>query len=267
FGAMRLCGPGIFGPPADREECRRVVHRAADLGVTFFDTADSYGPAVSEEIIAETLYPYPKGLVIATKGGFGRPGPDRWETNGRPEYLRAACEGSLRRLRIDCIDLYQLHRIDPAVPEADQFGTLGDLRREGKVRFIGLSEVGVAQIERARQRLPIVSVQNRYNLADRASEAVVDYCEREGLAFIPWSPLGAGRLDVPPSLDAVAVRHDATPLQVALAWLLARSGVMLPIPGTSTVAHLDEDVAAASLRLTADDLHTLDSISSSTTSS
>jgi len=260
FGAMRLTGRGVFGPPADRDECRRVVRRAVDLGVTFIDTADSYGPFVSEEIIAEALYPYPPGVVIATKGGFERSGPDQWFENGRPAHLRAACEGSLRRLRVDCIDLYQLHRVDPAVPEADQFGVLADLKREGKIRLVGLSEVGTAQIQRAQATLPVVSVQNRYNLMDRAWDDVVTYCERQGLAFIPWHPLGAGSLDVPAPLRRVARRHNATPLQVALAWLLARSPIMLPIPGTSKVDHLEENLAAAALTLTPDDRRELDSI-------
>src|SRR5262245_12141417 len=259
FGAMRLTGPGIFGPPANREECRRVLRRAIELGVTFLDTADSYGPAISEEIIAEALYPYPSGTVIATKGGFVRPGPDRWETDGRPEHLRAACESSLRRLRLDRIDLYQLHRIDPAVPEADQFGTLSDLRHEGKIRFVGLSEVDVDTIERTRRSLPVISVQNRYNIVDRTSDAVVEYCERHDLVFIPWYPLGAGKLDISGALRDVARRHGATPLQVSLAWLLARSRIMLPIPGTSSTNHLEENVAAASIALSIDDLRVLNS--------
>jgi aryl-alcohol dehydrogenase-like predicted oxidoreductase len=258
FGAMRLTGPGIFGPPADRQECLRVVRRAVELGVNFVDTADAYGPSVSEEIIAEALYPYPKGLVIATKGGFVRPGPDQWKTNGHPAHLRAACHGSLKRLRLDCIDLYQLHRIDPAVPEADQFGALAELRREGKIKMVGLSEVGVDAIERARRVLPVVSVQNRYNIGDRSWEDVLRYCEREALAFIPWFPLGAGALAVSDAVAQVAQRHDTTPLQVALAWLLARSRVMLPIPGTSRVSHLEENVRAAALRLTAADRHQLE---------
>ena len=260
FGAMRLTGRGIFGPPKDREECRRVVRRAVDLGVNFIDTADSYGPGVSEEIIAEALHPYPPGVVIATKAGLERPGPDQWVENGRPEHLRAQCEESLRRLRVARIELFQLHRIDSAVPEADQFGVLADLRREGKINFVGLSEVGVAPLKRALMTLPVVSVQNRYNLMDRAWEDVVTYCEQQGLAFIPWYPLGAGRLETPSALRRVARRHDVTPMQVALAWLLARSPIMLPIPGTSKVTHVEENIAATALSLTADDRRELDSL-------
>jgi aryl-alcohol dehydrogenase-like predicted oxidoreductase len=257
FGAMRLTGPGIIGEPADRDECRRVLKRAVSLGVDFIDTADSYGPSVSEEIIAETLHPYPPGLVIGTKAGLLRPGPHQWKVNGDPKRLKSACEGSLARLRLERIDLFQLHRIDPDVPEADQFGALDDLRRAGKIRWVGLSEVGVAAIERARKTLPIVSVQNKYNVADRAYDEVVDYCEREGLAFIPWYPLGAGALTGSGPLTSVAVKHRATPMQVAIAWLLARSTAMLPIPGTSKVAHLEENVQAASLRLDAADMDDL----------
>jgi aryl-alcohol dehydrogenase-like predicted oxidoreductase len=256
FGAMRLTGPGIIGPPHDREECRRVLRRAVDLGVDFIDTADSYGPDVSEEIIAEALYPYPQGLIIATKAGFERPGPHKWKMNGRPEHLRSRCESSLKRLRLDTIDLFQLHRIDPDVPEADQFGAIERLRSEGKVRWVGLSEVGVPAIERARQVLPIVSVQNRYNVQDRGSDDVVDYCAQEGIAFIPWYPLVAGGLQND-AVARVAARHRATSMQVAIAWLLARSTMMLPIPGTSKVAHLEENVAAASLQLTPADLEDL----------
>jgi aryl-alcohol dehydrogenase-like predicted oxidoreductase len=256
FGAMRITGPGIIGPPQDPAEARRVLRRVIELGVNFIDTADSYGPHVSEELIAEALHPYPPDLVIATKAGLERPGPHQWKMNGRPDHLRAACEGSLRRLRVPRINLFQLHRIDPEVPEDDQFGALEDLRREGKIRLIGLSEVPVAAVERARRRLPIVSVQNRYNVSDRASEDLVNYCEREGLAFLPWYPLGAGTL-TEEGLRRIAPRHNATPMQIALAWLLARSPAMLPIPGTSKVAHLEENVAAAKIRLDARDMSEL----------
>ncbi len=251
YGAMRITGRGIWGPPADHDESVRVLRRAVDLGVTFIDTADSYGPHVSEALIAEALHPYPDGLVIATKGGLTRPGPDRRVPNGRPEYLRAQCEGSLRRLKLDRIDLWQLHRIDPAVPADEQFGLLADLAREGKVRHVGLSEVTVDEVEAARRVVPIVSVQNRYNLAEREAEPLLEYCEREQIGFIPWFPLLTGKLTAPGgALAQAAERHGATPGQVALAWLLARSPVMLPIPGTSRVTHLDENVAAAALRLT-----------------
>jgi aryl-alcohol dehydrogenase-like predicted oxidoreductase len=260
FGAMRLTGPGIFGPPADREECRRVLRRAVELGVTFIDTADSYGPAVSEEIIAEALHPYPDDLVIATKGGLERPGPDQWTPNGRPAHLRKACEDSLRRLRLERIDLYQLHRIDPAVPEADQFGVLEELHREGKIRFVGLSEAGVAEIERARKTLPVVSVQNRFNVAERTWDPVVDFCQQHGLAFIPWFPLAAGALGTPHALETVANRHESTPMQIAIAWLLARSPIVLPIPGTSKVSHLEENVSAASIALSGEDLQELETV-------
>ncbi|MSO45469.1 MAG: aldo/keto reductase [Acidobacteria bacterium] len=254
---MRVTGPGIFGSPPDRNACRQVLRRAVDLGVTFIDTADSYGPDVSEEIIAEALHPYPAGVVIATKAGLLRPGPHKWKMNGDPARLRTACNGSLRRLRVECIDLYQLHRIDPDVPEADQFGVLADLRRAGKINLIGLSEVGVAAIERARATLPIASVQNKYNVGERGYEDVVQYCEREGIAFIPWYPLAAGALASHSDLSRVALKHHATLAQVALAWLLARSPVMLPIPGTASVAHLEENVAAAAIRLDREDLEQL----------
>jgi aryl-alcohol dehydrogenase-like predicted oxidoreductase len=260
FGAMRLTGKGIFGPPADRDECRSVLRRAVELGVTFIDTADSYGPAVSEDIIAEALHPYPDDLVIATKGGLERPGPDQWTPDGRPEHLRQACEDSLRRLRLERIDLYQLHRIDPAVPEADQFGVLEDLHREGKIRFVGLSEAGVAEIERARKTLPVVSVQNRFNVAERTWDPVVDYCQQHGLAFIPWFPLAAGALGTPRAVETVAKKHASTPMQIAIAWLLARSPIVLPIPGTSKVSHLEENVAAASIALSDEDLHELETV-------
>ncbi|MEQ1761014.1 MAG: aldo/keto reductase [Vicinamibacterales bacterium] len=253
FGAMRITGPGVIGEPADRAECKRVLQRAVALGVDFIDTADSYGPDVSEEIIAEALYPYRAGLVIGTKAGFERPGPHKWTMNGHPAHLRSRCESSLKRLRVDRIDLFQLHRIDPAVPEADQFGVLEHLRAEGKIRWVGLSEVGLDAIARARRTLPIVSVQNRYNVQDRQWDPVVDYCTREKIAFIPWYPLVAGGLTLD-AVSRVAARHRATPMQVAIAWLLARSPLMLPIPGTSKVAHLEENVRAGSLVLSPADL-------------
>ena len=243
FGAMRITGDGVWGPPKDRDEALAVLRRAVELDVNLIDTAESYGPYVSEELIAEALHPYPEGLVIATKGGFDRPGPGKWVVNCRPERLREGVEGSLRRLRLDRIDLYQLHRIDDEVPEDEQFGALLEFQREGLVRHVGLSEVSVEQIERARKHLNIVSVQNRYNIADREWENVLDYCEREGIGFIPWYPLNVGKLPT----DAA---H-------ALAWLLKRSPVMLPIPGTSKVRHLEENVAAASMRMTDDEFERL----------
>ena len=250
FGSMRITGKGIWGEPADRPEALRVLRRAVELGINFIDTADSYGPAVSEELIAEALHPYPAGLVIATKGGFMRPGPDKWVENGKPEHLRSALDGSLRRLRLERIDLYQLHRIDPKVPAEDQLGALKDLQAQGKIKHIGLSEVSVRQIEHARKVVPIVSVQNRYSVSDRGSEDVLEYCEKEKLGFIPWFPLAAGRVSGTESpISRVAARLKATPSQVALAWLLSRSPVMLPIPGTSKVAHLEENVAAAGLKI------------------
>jgi pyridoxine 4-dehydrogenase len=258
FGAMRITGEGIWGEPEDPEEARRVLRRAVELDINFIDTADSYGPEVSERLIGETLYPYPDGLVIATKAGLLRDGPGQWRPDGRPEHLREACEGSLRRLKLDRIDLYQLHRIDPRVPAAESLGTLAELRDEGKILHVGLSEVGVEEIRQAREIVPIASVQNRYNLTDRGSEDVLDFCEREGIGFIPWFPLAVGDLARPGGpLDEVAARHDATPGQIALAWLLWRSPVMLPIPGTSSVAHLEENIAAASLELDEEELATL----------
>jgi pyridoxine 4-dehydrogenase len=259
FGAMRLTGNGVWGPPADRPEAVRVLRRAVELGVNFIDTADSYGPSVSEEIIAEALHPYPEGLVIATKGGLERPGPNRWTPNGRPEYLRRQLEGSLRRLKLERIDLYQLHRIDSNVPASEQFDALRAFQREGLVRLVGLSEVSAAELESARRALPVVSVQNRYNVGDRKWEDVLQVCEREGLAFIPWFPLSAGDLDGAGPLARVAGRRGATVYQVALAWLLARSPAMLVIPGTSSTGHLEENVAAAGLRLSAEDLAELGS--------
>jgi pyridoxine 4-dehydrogenase len=258
FGAMRITGEGIWGEPENPEEARRVLRRIVELGINLIDTADSYGPEVSERLIAETLHPYPEGLVIATKGGLTRPGPGQWEPDGRPEHLREACEGSLRRLKVDRIDLYQLHRIDPRVPAEESLGTLAELREEGKVRHVGLSEVSVEQLELAREIVPIASVQNRYNLTDRGSEDVLDFCEREGLGFIPWFPLATGNLAQPGGpLDEIAARHNATPGQVALAWLLQRSQVMLPIPGTSSVEHLEENVAAADLQLSREEFEEL----------
>ncbi len=248
FGSMRLTGKGIWGPPKDRNEAIRVLRRAVELGINFIDTADSYGPDVAEELIAEALYPYPAGLVIATKAGFDRPGPDKWVTNGKPEHLRAACEGSLKRLRLDRIELFQLHRIDSKVPADDQLGALQLLQSEGKINHIGLSEVSVKEIEHARSIIPIVSVQNRYSVVDRAAEDVVDYCEKAGLGFIPWFPLASGDVSKSgTSLEQVAAKLKITPSQLALAWLLHRSPVMLPIPGTSRVKHLEENVAAAAV--------------------
>jgi pyridoxine 4-dehydrogenase len=264
YGAMRITGDGVWGPPADRDEAIRVLRRAVALGVNFIDTADSYGPYVSEEIIGEALHPYAPGVVIATKGGFERTGPNKWVTNGRPEHLRAALEGSLKRLQLERIDLWQLHRIDDKVPADEQFGVLADFIREGKVRHVGLSEVGVEQIVAARKAVPIASVQNRYNVADRDWEDVVDYCDQHDIAFIPWFPLGAGKLkdgdnsrETAKAIDAVAKQRGVSPMQVALAWLLARSPSMLVIPGTSKVKHLEENVRAAEVELTAGEVESL----------
>jgi pyridoxine 4-dehydrogenase len=260
FGAMRITGDGIWGEPANRAEAVRVLQRAVELGINFIDTADSYGPGVSEEIIAEALYPYPAGLVIATKGGFVRRGPNQWVENGKPEHLRFACESSLRRLRLERIDLYQLHRIDAKVPVEDQIGTLRDLQTQGKIKHIGLSEVSISQIRYARTMVEIVSVQNRYSATDRGSEDVLEYCEQEKMGFIPWFPLAAGRVSKADSpVRDVAAQIEGTPSQVALAWLLARSPVMLPIPGTSRVDHLEENVAAAGLKISAQELQELES--------
>lgn len=255
FGSMRLTGKGIWGEPENRPEAVRVLRRAVELGVNFIDTADSYGPNVAEEIIAEALHPYPAGLVIATKGGFERSGPNKWAENGRPEHLRSACEGSLQRLRLDRVDLYQLHRIDPKVPAEDQFGALKDLQAQGKIKHIGLSEVTVKQIQQAQKIVSIVSVQNRYSLADRGSEDVLEYCEQQKLGFIPWFPLAAGKLSGADSpINRLATQLKATPSQIALAWLLSRSPVMLPIPGTSRVEHLEENIAAPGLKIDATQL-------------
>jgi pyridoxine 4-dehydrogenase len=249
FGAMRLTGDGIWGPPRDAAAAITVLRRAIELGVNFIDTADSYGPNVSEELIAEALAPYPDDLVIATKGGWNRPGPNQWTHDASPAHLRQAVEGSLKRLRLDRIDVYQLHVPDPVIPLDASIETLANLQSEGKIRLIGLSNVTVEHIERARKIVPIVSVQNRYSFADREWDYVVDYCERNGIAFIPWFPLGAGSV-AGKLLDRIAKSRQLKPIQVALAWLLKRSPIMLPIPGTSSVAHLEENVRAGSLQLT-----------------
>jgi len=250
FGAMRITGEGIWGEPKDPSEARNVLRRAIELGVNFIDTADSYGPEVSERILGETLFPYPQDLVIATKGGLTRQGPNQWTPVGRPEYLRQQVEMSLRRLRLERIDLYQLHRIDPKVPVAESLGALRDLQKEGKIRHIGLSEVSPKEIEQAQKTVQIVSVQNRYNLSDREHENVLQYCEQHGLAFIPWFPVAAGKLtEAGGPLAETAKRHGVSVAQLSLAWLLHRSPVMLPIPGTSSVAHLEENVAAANVKL------------------
>jgi len=250
FGAMRITGDGIWGPPRDRRECLHVLRRAVELGVNLIDTADSYGPYVSEDLIREALHPYPDGLVIATKAGLVRTGPNAWAPVGRPEYLRQECEMSLRRLGLEAIDLFQLHRIDPQVPAEEQFGLLRDLRDEGKVRHVGLSEVSVDEIEAARRIVAIATVQNRYNLVDRASEDVLDHCEGAGIGFIPWFPIASGGLAATGGpLREVEEQTGASAAQIALAWLLARSPVMLPIPGTASVAHLEENCAAATLAL------------------
>ena len=256
FGAMRITGEGIWGPPKDRHAALAVLRRALQLGVNFIDTADSYGPNVSEELIAEALHPYPADLVIATKGGWNRPGPNQWTHDATPAHLRKAVEGSLKRLRLERIDVYQLHTPDPVVSFEDSVGTLARLKEEGKIRLVALSNVTQEHIERARKIVPIVSVQNRYSFADREWDYVVDHCERNGIAFIPWFPLGAGRV-AGQILDQIARAHQVTPPQVALAWLLKRSPVMLPIPGTSSVKHLEENVAGASLRVTAQEYETL----------
>jgi aryl-alcohol dehydrogenase-like predicted oxidoreductase len=257
FGAMRVCGPGVWGEPKDRAAAHRVLRRAAELGANFIDTAESYGPHVDEILIAEALHPYPRGLVIATKCGVSRPDRRRWDPDGRPEKLRKDLEGSLKRLRLERIDLYQLHTVDPKVPFEDSVGTLADMQRAGKVRHIGLSNVSAKQLEQARGIVPIVSVQNRYNLDDRRSEDVLKACERLGIAFLPWYPLGDGGVLRSSKVKSIAKKAKATPSQVAIAWLLAKSPVMLPIPGTSSVAHLEENMAAARLKLDAADLAAL----------
>jgi len=273
FGAMRILGPGVWGPPHDRGECLATLRRLVDLDVNLIDTAESYGPHISESLIAEALYPYPPHLVIATKGGFNRSGPDQWQIDCRPERLREELEGSLRRLRVDRIDLYQLHRIDPAVPEHDQFGFLQQAQREGKIRHVGLSEAGIEQIERAQQFFTVASVQNQYNLADRGWDAVVDFCDRHGIAFMPWAPLQGARPSRPlvghyarvarnllkkeSALARIARDHGATSVQIALAWLLCRARVMIPIPGTSTRTHLEENAAASRITLSDEEFSSL----------
>jgi pyridoxine 4-dehydrogenase len=259
FGAMRLTGEGIWGPPKDRKSALAVLRRAVELDVNFIDTADSYGPFVSEELIAEALYPYPRGLVIATKGGWNRPGPNQWTHDATPSHLRKAVEGSLKRLRLDRIDVYQLHIPDPVVSFDTSVETLAELRNEGKIRFVALSNVTQEHIERARKLVPIVSVQNRYSFADREWDYVVDYCERNGLAFIPWFPLGAGKV-AGAVLNRIAAARSASPTQIALAWLLQRSPIMLPIPGTSSIDHLEQNVSAASLRLTKEEFDELSEV-------
>jgi len=259
FGAMRLTGEGIWGPPKDRERALAVLRRAVELDVNFIDTADSYGPYVSEELIAEALYPYPAGLVIATKGGWNRPGPDQWTHDATPAHLRSAVEGSLKRLRLDRIDAYQLHTPDPAVSFEASVETLAQLQNEGKVRLVALSNVTREHVERARRIVPIVSVQNRYSFADREWDYVVDYCERNEIAFIPWYPLAAGKV-AGEVLDRIAKAHGRSLTQIALAWLLKRSPMMLPIPGTSSIEHLEQNVAAASLRLSEEEFEALSTV-------
>jgi aryl-alcohol dehydrogenase-like predicted oxidoreductase len=261
FGAMRITGPQITGPPADRDQALAVLRRAVELDINLIDTADSYGPYVSEELIYEALHPYPEDLVIATKGGLVRPPgtPGEWPRNGRPEHLRQACEGSLRRLQVDRIDLYQLHAPDPDVPYEESVGALKELQDEGKIRHVGVSNVSIEQLMQARSIVEVVTVQNRFNLVYRDSTDVLEICERDGLGFFPWFPLAAGELARPGAVvDELARRHDASPGQIALAWLLARSPVMLPIPGTGSVAHLGENAAAAELKLSDEELRELD---------
>jgi pyridoxine 4-dehydrogenase len=259
FGAMRITGDGIWGPPDDPEGARRLLRRVVELGVNLIDTADSYGAEVSENLIAEALHPYPEGLVIATKGGLRRSGPGQWPRDGRPERLKECCAASLRRLQLERIDLYQLHSPDPQVPLEDSMGALKELQDEGKIRHVGVSNVSVEELERARAVVEVVTVQNRYNLTDRHSESVLETCERDGIGFIPWFPLAIGELARPGGpLDDLARRHDAAPGQLALAWLLARSPVMLPIPGTSSIEHLEENVAAQSIELDPADVERLE---------
>ena len=261
FGAMRITGPGVWGPPRDEAEAIALLRRAIEKGVTFIDTADSYGPGISETLIAEALHPYPAGLVVATKGGLVRPGANRWVTDCRPEHLRRACVDSLIRLKVDCIELYQLHAVDHRIPIQDSIGALVDLQREGKIRHIGVSNVSERELARARAVASIVSVQNHYNLRDRSSDRLIDICAEAGIAFIPWYPLAAGRLASPNSrLARIAPRQSASLSQISLAWLLQRSPAMLPIPGTSSIAHLEENLASASIRLNPDEFRTLGSV-------
>jgi aryl-alcohol dehydrogenase-like predicted oxidoreductase len=261
FGAMRITGEGIWGEPEDPARARQLLKRAVEAGVNLIDTADSYGPGVSENLIAEALYPYPEGLVVATKGGLTRPGPGVWNRAGRPDRLKRCCEDSLRRLRVERIDLYQLHAVDPEVPIEDSIAALAELQQEEKIRLIGVCNVSVEELERARQIAPVVSVQNRYNVSDRSSEDVLEVCERDGLGFLPWFPLATGRLAEPGGLVAeVADAHSATPAQVALAWLLAHSPVMLPIPGTGSIEHFEENLQAAELELSEEELGRLDDV-------
>src|SRR2546425_5159245 len=264
FGAMRLTGEGIWGWPPDREGAKKVLRRAVELGVNFIDTADAYGPETNELLIAEALYPYPKGLIIATKGGNTRPGPGQWVPDGRPEYLAQCVDKSLKRLKLERIDLWQLHRIDRKVPVEESLGAIKKAQDAGKIRHVGLSEVTVAEIEQAKKVVPIVSIQNRYNITDRDSEAALNYCEKEKMGFIPWAPIGGGGTrslsKSATQLEAEAKRHNVSVVQLALAWLLQRSPVMLPIPGTSSLAHLEENMAAAKLQLTADDWKRIESL-------
>jgi aryl-alcohol dehydrogenase-like predicted oxidoreductase len=262
YGAMRITGPGIWGPPADHDEAIRVLRRAPELGVNLIDTADSYGPEVSENLIAEALHPYPDGLLIATKGGLRRTGPGEWPRDLRPERIKACCEESLRRLRVDRIDLYQLHAVDPDVPYAETVGAAAELKAEGKVRHVGVCNVGRTDLETARAIVDVVSVQNHYSVVDRSAEAVLEVCQQDGLGFLPWFPLGAGDLgeEAASTLDEVAAAHDASRFQIALAWLLHHSPVMLPIPGTSQVAHLEENVAASAIELTDEEKAKLDEL-------
>jgi pyridoxine 4-dehydrogenase len=255
FGAMRITGQGIWGDPPDRDQARATLRRAVELGVTFIDTADAYGPDVSENLIAEALHPYPDNLVIATKGGLARPGPGQWEPDGRPEHLREACEGSLRRLRLDQIPLYQLHRPDPKVPLEESVGALVELKNEGKIRHLGISNVTEHQLREAQHLTAIVSVQNRYNAADRSSESMVDLCEQESMAFLPWAPIQ--QADANAGVAAAARRHEATPYQIVIAWLLARSPSILPIPGTGSPEHVEDNVAAAAIELSAEEIEAI----------